>query len=62
MRSANHHSCMKGKRVRIQLSNGNIIVGKFIETRSKHISVDVDGNRCNFRPRDVVMFTINKPK
>lgn len=62
-RQARHHSCDKGKRVRILLASGEIVEGKFIESKARNVFLDVNGIIVKIKMSEMMTFGINrKPK
>lgn len=55
-RTPNHYSCRKGKRVRVQLTNGEVIIDKFKGKGSNHVKLE---NR-KILNKNIVSFVIYK--
>lgn len=59
-----HTSTRKGKRVRIVMKNGVILIGKFKERTGKYVLIGVSkisGGNLKIRAGDIKSFTIYKP-
>lgn len=59
-RQPKHHCCWPGKTVRVQLQNGELIYGKFVEERSTHIKVSIGDHTVSLRKSDLASFGINR--
>jgi hypothetical protein len=61
MRKFNHSACHKGKRVIVK-TDSQTYIGKFIDRRSKHILIEVDGFTLRIPKRSMILFAIYKPQ
>lgn len=59
-RKARHHSCYKGRRVRITLPANVVVEGRFIEERSQCIVITVNGAQTKIPRKDLLTFGISR--
>lgn len=56
-----HTSTWKGKRVRVVLKGGEVLVGKFVSKQSKYIVIDC-GEMTKIRKNELVSFAHYRPQ
>lgn len=59
-RQPRHHSCDRGKRVRILLTSGKVVEGKFIESKARDVFLDVNGTTVKIKMSEMMTFGISR--
>lgn len=59
-RRATHHSCVKGKRVRITLPDNVVVEGRFLEQRSQCIVITINGSKVKIPRNEMLTFGISR--
>lgn len=59
-RKAKHHSCCKGRRVRITLPDNVVVEGRFLEQKSQSIIITVNGTNVKIPRKEMLTFGISR--